>query len=204
VYTEPPSQPLLTPCVRSIVINNFEKLAKNPERSICVCYIYIRYSDNAGLTVRHCLEVLVKQTIEKHPSCLALAEKTYANHLRLKTRPSEDELLDLMQAFTTLVEITFYFIDALDEAPVYIQYDLVSKLSSLNIKLFITSRPMKSLEARFPDACSFCIAANDRDLELHINREIERSCDLCGILEGAGPTLRAELVSSVKQNCGGM
>jgi hypothetical protein len=171
---------------------------------ICVCYIYIRYSDHSGLTVRHCLEVLVKQTIEKHPDCRQPALEVYAEHFRLKTRPTEKELFQLLKVFTTMVKATFYFLDALDEAPEPIQFDLLTRLSSLNVKLFVTSRPMTLLQAELANAHCFIIAAQDRDLELHIDREIQRSPRLRRLLNKADPSWRAKIVSSVKEKCGGM
>jgi hypothetical protein len=171
---------------------------------ICICYIYIRYSDHAGLTVRHCLEVLVKQTIEKHPDCRRPAQEVYAEHFRLKTRPTEEELFQLLKVFTTLVKASFYFLDALDEAPEPIQLDLLIRLSSLDVKLFITSRPLTLLQAEFPSAHCFTIAARDRDLELHINNEIQRSLRLRRLLSSADPSWRAKIVSAVKEKCGGM
>ncbi|KAH6910064.1 hypothetical protein BKA70DRAFT_1100719 [Coprinopsis sp. MPI-PUGE-AT-0042] len=172
----------------SIVVNGVSKWAKEQASPICIGYFYIRYSDNLALTVRHCLEVLVKQTIEEPPNCLKLAEKVYVEHIRLKTRPTEEELLQLLRSFTTATAATFYFLDALDEAPVHVQFDLVKKLSLLNIKLFVTSRPMKALAAHFPNSHCFSIDAHERDIELHISLEIDRSHDLCCLLEEAGPS----------------
>ncbi|KAH6871311.1 hypothetical protein BKA70DRAFT_1488958 [Coprinopsis sp. MPI-PUGE-AT-0042] len=171
---------------------------------ICVCYIYIRYSDNSGLTIRHCLEVLVKQTIEKHPSCLELAKRVYTEHIRLNTRPTEEELLHLLNSFTSVVAATFYFLDALDEAPPGIQFDLLNRLLSLNVKLFITSRPLKLLQAEFPDAHCFTIAARDHDLDLHIDKEIKRSPLLRRILDNSDPSWQVFVISTVKEKCGGM
>ncbi|KAH6910145.1 hypothetical protein BKA70DRAFT_117106 [Coprinopsis sp. MPI-PUGE-AT-0042] len=86
----------------SIVVNDVVRWAEEQDSTICVCYIYIRYSDNAKFTIRHCLEVLVKQTVEKHPSCLKLAENMYADHFRLHTRPTEEELFQLSSSHLAL------------------------------------------------------------------------------------------------------
>lgn len=172
--------------------------------SICVCYVYIRYSDSADLTTRSVLEILVKQTVERHSNCASLAQRVYAQHLREDTQPTEVELLQLLRQFTETMQATFYLLDAIDEAPPKLQLDLVRKLASLNSKLFITSRPLKDVESRFPTAHSFPIVAQDSDLNLHIAAEIERSPSLQSVLERAGPSLREEIVSSVKRKCGGM
>ena len=88
------------------MIDIFEVEAKSQQPSICIGFYYIRYSDSANLTVRHCLEVLVKQTVERHPCCLEVANKLYAEHARLQTRPTEADLkLQLLHQFTTLVRL---------------------------------------------------------------------------------------------------
>jgi ankyrin repeat domain-containing protein 50 len=195
---------MLTRSSRSIVIKGVEKSASEEQGStICIGYIYLRYSDSLGLTVRQCLEILVKQTVEKHPACLRLAESVYAEHIRLKTRPTEEELLQLLKDCVIVVK-AFYFLDALDEAPLDIQASLVEKLSSTGAKLFITSRPMTTLQDRFPDAHHFAIAAQEYDIGLLINERLNRSHELDKVLEQGGAALRAHIESSIKQNCRGM
>jgi hypothetical protein len=149
------------------------------------------------------LEVLVKQTLERHPGCLPLFNKVYTRHIREKTYPSEDELLGLLRQFTDAM-VTFYYLDALDEAPTPIQIDIIEKLASLNVKLFITSRPLKNVEAAFLDVHRFLIVAQDQDIDLHIEKELSRSADLLAILKEGGSSLRDEVYTSIKAKCSGM
>jgi hypothetical protein len=166
----------------SVAINDMEKRAAASEGGIYVAYIYFRYSDATNLTVRGVLEILVKQTIERHSSCAILAHQVYARHFSERTQPTEAELLQLLHSFTKATSATFYILDALDEAPERIQVDLVMKLISLNIRLFITSRPLKAIESRLPGAYGFAIVAQEEDLHLHIAQEISRSRDLGDLL----------------------
>ncbi|KAH6903573.1 hypothetical protein BKA70DRAFT_1110879 [Coprinopsis sp. MPI-PUGE-AT-0042] len=187
----------------SIVINQVELHARSNPR-ICVAYIYFRYSDHTKATVRDFLAVLVKQTVERHPECLPICLELYSRHIREKTQPSEAELLHLLHCFSEVVEVMFYFLDALDEAPTNVQLDLLEKLSSLNVKLFITSRPLPILEAYFPEAHRYPICAQDHDLDLHIAKDISRSAVLRSILNQGGPALREKIETIIKQKCGGM
>lgn len=187
----------------SVVIADLEARADASRGRICLAYIYFRYSDAAELTVRAVLEILVKQTIERHPECGALAEQTYARHLHERTQPTQSDLLQLLHRCTQVKAATFYVLDALDEAPERLRVDVVRALASLNVKLFITSRPLKSVEAKFTDTQSFTIAAQDGDLDLHISQEISRSEDLQDLLDG-DPDFKQEVLSSIKNNCGGM
>jgi hypothetical protein len=195
---------VLTLGKRSLVIAHLESLCQGSEGPICVCYIFFRYSDRSELTVRAVLEILVMQTLERHRSeCQSLVEQTYSRHLSERTEPTEQQLMSLLRQLVAAMSLTFYVLDALDEAPTKIQLAVLRALTSLNVKLFITSRPLKPLEARFPLAHTVTIFAQDGDLEIHIAKGIEESVELQDLLQG-DPVLREELVSMVKKNCGGM
>jgi ankyrin repeat domain-containing protein 50 len=146
----------------------------------------------------------VKQTVERHADCVSLAEQAFARHLYEKTKPTEAELLQLLQRFARQKQGTFYFLDALDEAPDRVQPELVKKLASLGVRLFITSRSLKTVENCVPGVHSFAIAAQDHDLDLHIDQEIEASPDLRSLLHRVGSSLRKEIVTSIKEKCNGM
>jgi ankyrin repeat domain-containing protein 50 len=189
---------------RSIVIDMLEALAREWQGEICVAFVYIRYSDQDHLTIQGALEVLVKQTVERHPDCMTLALRAYEPHFREGTQPTERELLELLRQFAHKRRATFYVLDALDEAPVRIRLALVQKLSSLPVRLFITSRPLPNIEAKFPGAHTFSILAHDQDLELHIAEKIEASEGLQDLMQRAGPGFKQRLISTVKAKCGGM
>ncbi|KAH6892723.1 hypothetical protein BKA70DRAFT_1201200 [Coprinopsis sp. MPI-PUGE-AT-0042] len=188
----------------SIVINEVEARAEASERPICVGYIYFRYSDHTTATVRDFLLALVKQTIERHADCLPIFNEVFARHIREKTLPSESELVQLLRRFAEVIAEMFYFLDALDEAPPDVQFDLLEKLSTLNVNIFITSRPLAHLDSCFPGAHRFSIRAQDCDLDLHISKEISRSPVLRAILNQGGAELRYKVMSTVKKKCDGM
>ena len=187
----------------SVVINDLEARARASAGSICVAYIYFRYSDASDLTLRGILEILVKQIVERHPECAQLAEQAYAPHVSERTQPTRTELLHLLHRFTELKSLTCYILDALDEAPEKLQVDIVRTLATLNVKLFITSRPLKAIETKVSNIQSFAIVAQDEDLDLHIAQEVSRSRDLEALLDSE-PSFRQEVTSLVKKNCGGM
>jgi hypothetical protein len=155
------------------------------------------------MTVRNVLEVLVKQTLERHPEFQDLVEQSYAQHLHEETEPTEAQLLTILRQFSDCMAVTFYILDALDEAPKKIQLAVVQTLASLNVKLFITSRPLETVEASFPKAHIFTIAAQAVDIDLLITKGINNSPELQRLLE-EDPGLRDEIFWRIKQNCGGM
>lgn len=181
-----------------------EALAREPGSRICVAYVYIRYSDRDQVTVRGILEVLVKQTYERNMDSRALIEAVYAQHVEEHTQPTEKELIDLLRELSERMSATFYVLDALDEAPTGVRLDIIKKLASLDVRLFITSRPLQALEAIFPDAHAFSIVAQDQDLDLHIAHKIDTSEALQDLLQECDPALKDEIVNTVKSKCGGM
>ncbi|KAH6889038.1 hypothetical protein BKA70DRAFT_1163664, partial [Coprinopsis sp. MPI-PUGE-AT-0042] len=187
----------------SIVIEHLEALCGETDTRICVCYVFFRYSDRSEVTVRSIIETLVMQTHERHPDFQALIEQTYSQHLRERTEPTEAQLLALLRQLTDGMAITFYILDALDEAPTKIQLTVVKTLASLNVKLFITSRPLKTIEDNFPNAHTFHITAQDTDIDLHIKKGISENAELQRVLN-ANPSLRDEIISTIKGDCGGM
>ncbi|KAH6884778.1 ankyrin repeat-containing domain protein [Coprinopsis sp. MPI-PUGE-AT-0042] len=189
----------------SLAINAVESHAAASTTPISVGFLYIRYSDHTKFTVRDLLEVLVKQTVERHPASLPLCSELYDRHIRAKTEPSVKELVGLPKWFTLeVMRTTFYFPDALDEAPSDVQLDLRESLTSLNVKLFLTSRPMKPLEARFPEVRHFLIVAREGDLDVHIAEEMSRSMELQAIIATSSPGLGGRITLAIKVKCSGM
>jgi hypothetical protein len=195
---------LLTPAHSTIVIQYLEALRQRSGGTICVCYVYFRYSDRTEMTVREVLEIIVKQILERHPDCKDVIDRTYAQHLKEGSAPTVAQLLALLQELAGRMTCTFYLLDALDEAPTRIQLAVVKTLASLNVKIFITSRALESVQTRFPLAITITIAAQDADLDLHIAEAIEEGADLQSLLEDEGPSLKEEIVLKIKQKCGGM
>lgn len=187
----------------ALVIDLLQKMAKERGGEICVGYVYFRYSDNTKMTVRGLLEILVKQVVQQRPDLLPLAQEVYAEHLEEGTQPSEAQLLGLLQHATESVAMVFA-LDALDEAPTEIQLDLVKKLTSLNCKIFITSRPIKTVEAQIHNAYHFPIVAQEEDLDLLINGKLDSSPFIQELLRKEPKSVREEIVASVKQKCAGM
>ncbi|KAH6884780.1 ankyrin repeat-containing domain protein [Coprinopsis sp. MPI-PUGE-AT-0042] len=131
----------------------------------------------------------------------------YSDHTKFTVRDLLEvlELVGLLKRFTSeLMMTTFYFLDALDEAPSDVQLDLRESLTSLNVKLFLASWPTKPLEARFPEARHFPIVAREGDLDVHIAEEMSRSMELQAIIATSSPGLGGRITLAIKGKCSGM
>ncbi|KAH6903975.1 ankyrin repeat-containing domain protein [Coprinopsis sp. MPI-PUGE-AT-0042] len=166
----------------SIVIRDLEWREEAWNGVFCVAYIYLRYSE--PLTIRDILESLVKQVIERHSDLIPFVEGLYAKHQRERTRPSQQDLTGVLAVFIKCGKLLFFVLDALDEMRAEDRPVLVNLFVSLGVNLFITSRPLETLQRQFPQAQVFNIAASPSDLDLHIKHFLRHSPDLVALLEG--------------------
>ncbi|KAH6904016.1 ankyrin repeat-containing domain protein [Coprinopsis sp. MPI-PUGE-AT-0042] len=163
----------------SIVIRYLEGLEKTSGGVICVAYVYLRYSE--PLAIRDILESLVKQIVERHTDLIPLIEDLYARHKQEETKPSRQDLLEVLGGFVRYGKTLFFVLDALDEMRVDDRPILITLLASLDAKLFITSRPAGTASAA------------------HFLRH---SPEVMVLLEGTD--LREKIAETIHQKSGGM
>ncbi|KAH6902519.1 hypothetical protein BKA70DRAFT_1567667 [Coprinopsis sp. MPI-PUGE-AT-0042] len=184
----------------SIVIHYLERREDSLRGSICVAYIYLRYSE--PLAIRDILESLVKQILERHEDLLPVVQGLYAKHKREKTKPSQHDLVGALEEFVERGKTLFFVLDALDEMRAEERPILLRLLASLDAMLFITSRPLETLQTQFPQAQVFKIAASPSDLDLHIKHFLRHSPDVVALLDGTD--LEEHIVQTIHRKSGGM
>ena len=185
---------------RSIVIRDLLRREEASDGAICVAFVYLRYSE--PLTLRDILESLVKQIVEYHTDLIPIISKIYMKHKRDRTKPTQQELMALLTELSKCGKTLFFFLDALDELREADRPVLLGFLASLNAKLFITSRPLSSLQKQCPKARIFDIAADPSDVKLLVHDTLRRSPDLMTLLDGTG--LEDEIMEKICQKAGGM
>ncbi|KAH6894835.1 ankyrin repeat domain-containing protein 28 [Coprinopsis sp. MPI-PUGE-AT-0042] len=184
----------------SIVIRYLEGLENTLGGVICVAYVYLRYSE--PLSIRDILESLVKQIVERHDDLIPIIEAIYARHKKEGTKPSQEELREVLEGFVRHGKTLFFVLDALDEMKTDDRPILLRLLASLGAKLFITSRPLEPLQQQFANAQVFNIAASPSDLDLHIKNFLRHSPEVMALLEGTD--LEEQIVATIHQKSGGM
>ncbi|TFK24828.1 ankyrin [Coprinopsis marcescibilis] len=186
----------------SIVIDYLHSIA-NEDANVCVAFAYCRYTE--PITIEDILSALVKQLLERHPKKVSVFVKPmYDRHQRTGTRPTQEELLELLEQISSsnVFSAMFFAIDGLDEASSDTQVDILSSLSSFNIRFFITSRPLDTLKELVPTAVFFDVALRDLDVVLLINQKMKRSPNLRKLLEIDG--WKESLVSNILRRSSGM
>ncbi|KAH6903989.1 hypothetical protein BKA70DRAFT_1566309 [Coprinopsis sp. MPI-PUGE-AT-0042] len=184
----------------SIVIHDLQQREEASGGHICVAYVYLRYSE--PLTVRDILESLVKQIVERHIDLLPIIEGLYAKHKRERTKPSQQDLMGVLASFVGRGKMLFFILDALDEMRAEDRPTLVRLLASFKARLFITSRPLETLQQQFSEAQVFKIAATPSDIDLHIKDFLQHSPDVMALLEGTD--FEDRIVETVHRKSGGM
>jgi hypothetical protein len=187
---------------RSIVIHDLQERFSS-DQDTAIGFAYCRYTDRYSVT--DILASFVKQAAQDHPSVvLPIIQPVYKDHQRKETRPSEGELLALVQQLLKLFKKTYLIIDALDEAPDDTKAKLPKVFSSLRASgasLLVTSRPLELLDPQLPDA--HIEVENQKDIELFIDEEIHGTSRLTQLLKGK-PEVRKEICASVGGKSQGM
>ncbi|KAH6874847.1 ankyrin repeat domain-containing protein 28 [Coprinopsis sp. MPI-PUGE-AT-0042] len=184
----------------SIVIRYLKGLENTLGGVICVAYVYLRYSK--PLSIRDILESLVKQIVERHDDLIPIIEAIYARHKKEGTKPSQEELQEVLEGFVRHGKTLFFVLDALDEMKADDRPILLNLLASLDAKLFITSRPLEPLQRQFANAQVFNIAASPSNLDLHIKNFLRHSPEVMALLEGTD--LEEQIAETIHQKSGGM
>ncbi|KAH6902562.1 ankyrin repeat-containing domain protein [Coprinopsis sp. MPI-PUGE-AT-0042] len=183
----------------AIVLRHLKGLEVTARGTICVAYVYLRYSE--PLTIRDILECLVKQIVERHADVIPLAEGLYSRHQRERTKASQQDLIGLLAQMANMGK-TFFVLDALDELRAEDRPVLIRFLVSLEARLFVTSRPLDSLRRRFPQAQFVDLAARPSDIDIHIREFLSRNPDLLESLEGSDYV--QIIIETIRRKSGGM
>ncbi|KAH6879707.1 hypothetical protein BKA70DRAFT_1576152 [Coprinopsis sp. MPI-PUGE-AT-0042] len=184
----------------SIVIRYLEGLENTSGGVICVAFVYLRYSE--PLAIRDILESLVKHIVERHDDLIPIIGAHYARHKKERTKPSQEDLREVLQRFVECGKTLFFVLDAFDEMRAEDRPILLKLLASLHARLFITSRPLEPLQRQYPHAQVFTVAASQSDLDLHIKHFLHHSPEVMVLLEGTN--LVEQIAETVHRRSGGM
>ena len=128
----------------------------------------------------------------------------YDRHFLRSTRPSQKELLGVLNAIASsdLFDETCCFVDGLDEATSDIQFDLLEAVSQLPISFLFTSRPLPLLKDHVPEADFIDIIVQEADIERLIKDKLRGMKGLARLLENHGWNNR--IVKTILEKSSGM
>jgi Cdc6-like AAA superfamily ATPase len=162
--------------------------------SIVVDYLYTRFENDAsiGIAYLYCnfqrkqeqrpldlLASLLKQLVQGRPLVPENMKCLYERHKEKRTRPSIDEILEVLYSIVADYSRAFILIDALDELQASdgdwrkILAELFNLQAKSGASLFVTSRYIPEITKEFEGrSTSLEIRASDKDVQRYLDGQI--------------------------------
>jgi hypothetical protein len=174
---------------------------------VAIAFLYCNYKEQETQTLQALIGSLIQQLVQRHRDIPTDLKDLYERHARNKPRtpPTLRDCLDLLKSQLARCPKIFLVIDALDECEVQTRTELCAQLQNLpeSIHLLITSRPNPELENDINSSARLEILANDNDIEIYLEDQIERVKRLKGHTQ-ADPELRLLIKRTIRDNAQGM
>ena len=147
---------------------------------IGVVYIYCNYKAQFEQTPVNLIASLLKQLLQQHGVVSDDLKSLYRRHLNKETRPTLDEMFNMLQSEMNRYTQVFVVVDALDECPVEnrVRRDLLSKLNALqashSVSLMATSRIIPDIMQEFQTSLHLEIRASEEDVRSYLDEQMFR------------------------------
>ncbi|KAE8141784.1 ankyrin repeat-containing domain protein [Aspergillus pseudotamarii] len=162
----------------SFIIDHLcQKYQRDADMNIGIAYVYFDWR-KPPLSRSDLLSSLLSQLIR--PSIPEIVRRFYNQHITRTTRPSSDDIMDILVEVVGMHTRTFIIVDALDECngSVGSRSDVLATLFNLQDKiranLFVTSRHIHAIETEFDERGSIVleIRARDEDIRRYLDGHI--------------------------------
>ena len=175
--------------------------------NVSITCIYCNYREQPDQTVSNLVASLLKQLVQDHSAIYDNVGHLYECHRRIRTKPTLDEIHEVLCSETAKFSKAFIVVDALDECSEVNQTraGLLKALRSLgsNVSLLVTSRDLTELALHFCDTKRLDIRATNEDVQRYIEDRISRGGRLA-IHVKQSRTLQAEIVGKIIEQVDGM
>lgn len=187
---------------RSIVANHLfleRQGDKEASHRTAIAIIYLKYNDPEQ-TLNTILGSILKQFLQDCESIPDILHDMYKGNSDPNSTPSFAQISTALSSLAkSYYEEVFLVVDALDECSDEIRWRLIEVLEKLqNTRLIITSRFFDVIEEDLHNFERFEIKAHRADIELFINRQIEKNKNLRRMVEKA-PKIREDIMEGVVQ-----
>jgi Cdc6-like AAA superfamily ATPase len=147
---------------------------------ISIAYLYCNYRRQHEQNLEDLFASLLKQFVQEQPSIPDSVKMLYDRHKDRRTRPSVDEILQLLQSVSAAYSRVFIIVDALDECQISngcrqkFLSGLVSLQAKCSVNLFVTSRPILSIEKEFKENSKLEVRASEEDVQRYLHEHLFR------------------------------
>lgn len=187
----------------SIVIDHICSLFQN-DPSIGVAYLYCNSQRESEQKPGDLLATLIKQFVQGQPRMPDSLDGLYKHHENNNTRPSLDDILNVLHSVVADFSRVFIIVDGLDQCQFFdgCRKRFLSEIFNLQkktkVNFFATSRFMLDLKQAFQRSISLEILATEHDIRRYLEEHILRlaSRDL--------RSSRAEVIARITKAADGM
>ncbi|KAJ7241249.1 ankyrin repeat-containing domain protein [Mycena rebaudengoi] len=187
---------------RSIVVDYLRTELQG--NSTGVAAVYLNHKESEAQSPSNILAGLWWQLMSKRPIS-TVVQQLYKKHQDQHTRPSLDEVRNILTATTAEYSKLFFVVDALDEYPEANRNILLKALAAMgkSVSLMLTSQPNITPEAFFSTALVLEISAKDEDIRSYVRAQIQSGFRLSKHVR-ARPELHEEIETKIAENTDGM
>lgn len=163
----------------SVIVDELTKRFSN-DTSTGIAYIYCNFREQRKQHVDNLLASLLKQLTGSQSSLLESLEKVHNHHKRNRTRPSPEDMRNLLKSAASVYSRVFIIVDALDECQesqgfrANFLLELFNFQSQTGANLFATSRPIQEIAEKFKGGMSLEIRALDEDVQTYLTGQMYR------------------------------
>ena len=183
---------------RSLIVNHLRHgLSGDSKGRIGIMFMYLRCNETEQ-TLDHTLSSLLEQLLQESENIPPNLFGLYERHQDRITSPTTDEISQPLSTITKSHETVCCIIDALDECPESLRWELVESLQSSGptLRVMVTSRYVDSIAEELDNYQPFEIRVNKADIELFIEKQSRRNNKLQKTVERS-PSLRNDIKQRV-------
>lgn len=216
-WRQTPNQTLFCPGIpgagktilASIVIEDlYRRSSVSTGETTGIAYIFCNFRRGDEQRLEDLAASLVKQLAEGLSPLPGSLKTLYEDHVRMRTRPTFDELLQVLHSTAALYSRVFFIIDALDECQ--ISQDGRNKLlhavfgiqERVGANLCVTSRHIPEIKKLFADCTTLEIRADAKDVQRYLRDRISE-LTLAEFVRKR-PTLEEKVCSEITRAADGM
>ncbi|KAJ7284170.1 ankyrin repeat-containing domain protein [Mycena rebaudengoi] len=191
--------------VLSSVVVNYLQAQLQPSENIGVACLYLNHKEGDLQSPENLLASLWWQLVIGKP-LVASVHKLYEHHHDRRTRPSVQEIDNVLCGVIAEYSKVYFVIDALDEYPEDQRHWLLNHLATLGPKtnVMLTSRPHITLNPTlFPEMHTLEIRATEDDIRQYVDSHIQMSPRLLKHVQSR-PELHQEIEAKILNNVEGM
>ena len=164
--------------ITSIVVHYLYGLFGS-DPTVGIAYLYCNFRQQHEQRPTDLILNVLKQFIQGQFSIPEIVQNLYSHHKPKQTRPPPDEFLSVLHHVTASYKRAFIIIDALDECQVshggreIFLREILSLQVKAKVNLFVTSRFIEEIQAKFDKSIKLEIYANNKDVKKYLDKKLQ-------------------------------